>query len=599
MAASGVVLSIVLLGVCFITPGSTTCLIGCSCTDDDGGTGRSLLCMETAMARVPDNLPTDLSTIRIENSRLTELPRGSFSDVRDLARLWLNFNDIALMSAQSLQGLANLTELRLQGNKLRSMPWTAFLDAPKLKILDLKHNRLDVLPEHALRHLPGLTYLDVSFNRLSVVSKDVFLNWPLYVTTEKAWGKEGSVSNVVLALHDNPWQCDCRLKGFVGFIRAVSPPLILVNSYLRCAGPDAKAGKFFHEVNVKTCVKPVMTSALEANVSVALGARATLTCLAKARPEPTLHWTYSMKIIRGFSVTETHEEEERVSSELLIPSLHLSDRGLYTCTATNFLGNSSAAFWVDDPARRNASDPAPPPVSTLPPDDDENVRVDVRIAKQTPYGFTLEWHAATRRRPPPPDTWFTVHFGKHDAARKETIHIGPGVNSYSVRELQPLTRYEACVAWRNRPPLRGQCVAFVTGDGVVSAMEQRERLIHIVVIVCAMVLAVPAGMYACTTETRCGWPACCENPWKMRGEELRDGARRGTFDSLQGASNEGLWPDSAEGRRSARSGTEGGAKGGNGLSCVSFDMTTKTTTTTTTSSEMNSTSQSGLDSLSV
>jgi hypothetical protein len=31
------VLSIV-LGVCFITPGSTTCLIGCSCTDD--GTGR-------------------------------------------------------------------------------------------------------------------------------------------------------------------------------------------------------------------------------------------------------------------------------------------------------------------------------------------------------------------------------------------------------------------------------------------------------------------------------------------------------------------------------------------------------------------------------
>ncbi|CAL8379903.1 unnamed protein product [Gadus morhua 'NCC'] len=586
MATSGVVLSIV-LGVCFITPGSTTCLIGCSCTDDS--TGRSLLCMETAMARVPDNLPTDLSKIRIENSHLTELPRGSFSKVRNLVYLWLNFNDITLMNAQSLQGLANLTELRLQGNKLSSMPWTAFLDAPKLKILDLKHNRLDVLPEHALRHLPGLTYLDISFNQLSVISKDVFLNWPLYITTEKAWGKEGFVSNVVLALHDNPWQCDCRLKGFVEFIRAVSPPLILMNSYLKCAGPDAKAGKFFHEVNIKTCVKPV-TSALEANMSVALGARATLTCLAKARPEPTIQWTYSMKIMRGFSVTETHEEEERVSSKLLIPSLHLSDRGLYTCMATNFLGNSSATFWVDDPAR-NASDPAPPAVSTLPPED-ENVLIDVRIAKQTLYGFTLEWHAATQQ--PPSDTWFTVHFGKHDAARKETIHIGPGVNSYSVRELQPLTRYEACVAWRNLPPLRGQCVAFVTGNGV-SAMEQRERLIHIVVIVCAMVLAVPAGMYACTTETRFGWPACCKNPWKMRGEELRDGARRGTFDSLQGASNEGLCPDSAEGR-SARSGTEDRAKGGNGLSCISFDMTTKTTTT---SSEMNSTSQSGLDSLSV
>ena len=252
------------------------------------------------MGSVPDNIPTDLSKIRIENSHLTELPRGSFSKVGNLVYLWLNFNDIALMNAQSLQGLGNLTELRLQGNKLSSMPWTAFLDAPKLKILDLKHNRLDVLPEHALRHLPGLTYLDLSFNLLKIISKDVFLNWPLYITTEKAWGKEGFVSNVVLALHDNPWQCDCRLKGFVEFIRAVSPPLILMNSYLKCAGPDAKVGKFFHEVNIKTCVKPV-TSALEANVGVALGASATLTCLAKARPEPTIQWTYSMKIIRGFS----------------------------------------------------------------------------------------------------------------------------------------------------------------------------------------------------------------------------------------------------------------------------------------------------------
>ena len=244
--------------------------------------------------------------------------------------------------------------------------------------------------------------------------------------------------------------------------------------------------------------------------------------------------------------------------------------------ATNFLGNSSATFSVDDPAlNASASGPIPPPASALPLDD-EDVSIDVRIAKQTLYGVTLEWHAATQR--PPSDTWFTVHFGKHDAARKEIIRIGPGVNSYSVQGLQPLTRYEACVTWRDRPGPRrgGQCVAFVTGNDA-SAMEQRERLIHIVVIVCAMVLAVPAGMYACTTEARFGCPACCKNPWKMRGEELR--ARRGTFDSLQGASNEGLCPYSAEDR----------AKGGNGLSCISFDMTTKTTT----SSEINSTSQSG------
>lgn len=256
--------------------------------------------METSMGRIPEEIPQDFTKIRIENCHLTELPRGSFSKVSALEFLWLNFNEITVMNIKSLEGLTNLTELRLQGNKLTSIPWTVFQDTPKLKILDLKHNRLDVLPEHALRHLPALTYLDLSFNQLSVLTKDVFINWPLYQIREKEWGKEGLVSNVVLALHDNPWMCDCRLKGFVEFIRTVTPPVILMNSYLMCSGPASKASKFFHEIQLKSCVKPV-TSALETNITLPLGANATLRCLVKARPSPTIHWMYSQKIIRGFT----------------------------------------------------------------------------------------------------------------------------------------------------------------------------------------------------------------------------------------------------------------------------------------------------------
>ncbi|KAM9831757.1 leucine-rich repeat, immunoglobulin-like domain and transmembrane domain-containing protein 2 [Neosynchiropus ocellatus] len=511
--------------------------------------------METSLRKVPADIPPEFVKIRIENCHLTELHRGSFSEVRALEFLWLNFNDITLMNIRSLEGLNNLTELRLQGNRLTSVPWAAFQDTPRLKILDLKHNRLDVLPETALRHLSSLTYLDLSFNQLRVISKEVFLNWPLYQTGGKIWEKEGMVPNAVLALHDNPWLCDCRLKGFVEFIRAVNPPIILMNSYLTCVGPASKADKFFHEIQLKTCSVPV-ASAPVTNITLALGANATLTCVVKARPVPTVQWMYSMKIIRGFTVANDQTDEEMVTSMLSVPSLRLADRGRYTCVAHNFVGNSSVDITVNI-SNSNASLPLPPPVPMLAP---AGAYIDIRIAKQTVYGITLEWHAVTDN---PAETWFTIHFGKYDSPKKETIYIAPGINSYSVNDLFPMTKYEVCVTLKNQPPREGQCIVFVTGSDV-SEMEQRERLIHIIVIVCAMVLAVPAGMYACTTEARFSCVDRCVDRLKNRrlpGLARAAAERQGTFDSLQATSEEGLCRDSEE-RPKKKSKSEEKCKGG-------------------------------------
>lgn len=256
---------------------------------------------ESLFQAIPGDLPEDVTKIRIEKSHFTEIPRGAFSRTTALENLWLNFNDITLINSKGLEGLVNLTELRLQGNKLRSVPWTAFEDTPALKILDLKHNQLDVLSEHTLKYLPGLTYLDLSFNHLTVISKEVFLNWPLYQKLQSQDGKEvsGLGPSVVLALHNNLWLCDCRLKGFVEFIRSLSPPIILMNSYLTCSGPDFKEGKFFHEIELLSCIRPVVSTPT-VNMSLPQGANATLRCLAKARPQPSVWWTYGLKIIRGF-----------------------------------------------------------------------------------------------------------------------------------------------------------------------------------------------------------------------------------------------------------------------------------------------------------
>lgn len=239
------------------------------------------------------------------------------------------------------------------------------------------------------------------------------------------------------------------------------------------------------------------------------------------------------------AVTTEPISEDTVRSELLIPAARPADAGNYTCTAANFLGNTSVAInlrvvapWASTTPRGWA------PVGPAEP----GAHVEVRIAKQTVYGITLEWFAAAAAAAEPGETWYTLLVGRYDAAQKDTIYIGPGVNTYSVTDLLPATKYEVCVAVRNQAPRKGQCVVFVTGSDV-SQMEQREKLIHIVVIVCAMVLAVPAGMYACTAEALPGCLARCPSacPRRRRGGSAQAaGSKESTLDSLPAGSEDGL-----------------------------------------------------------
>lgn len=242
--------------------------------------------------------------------------------------------------------------------------------------------------------------------------------------------------------------------------------------------------------------------------------------------------------------------DDTIRSLLVIPSLSAADRGVYTCTAVNFMGNSSVSIFLDVLTADSSQSPYNP---AAPGAQNENVFIDVRIAKQTVRGISIEWFAALDR---PSETWFTIHFGRADANKLETTYIGPGIHTYSVSDLMPATKYEICVTLKNQVPQPGQCIVFVTGSDVTE-MEQREKLIHIVVIVLAMVLAVPIGMYACTTDTRFVCVEVIMESWKRRQRESNslgmERDRQGTFDSLQAASDEGLVnKDSSEDRKVRR-----------------------------------------------
>lgn len=286
-----------------------------------------------------------------------------------------------------------------------------------------------------------------------------------------------------------------------------------------------------------------------------------------------------MKFSKFFLFLLSSEYQERVDEDtirslLVVPSLHPADRGVYTCTALNFIGNSSISILLDvhSPGGSQLSrlpGAAAPPFSA----GDENIYIDIRISKQTIRGISIEWFATLDR---PAETWFTVHFGRADAEKRELIYIGPGINSYTVSDLMPATKYEICVTLKNKPPRPEQCVVFVTGSDITE-MEQREKLIHIVVIVLAMVLAVPIGMYACTTDAKL---ACLEgimqswkNRWRENAPPAMEQDRQGTFDSLQAASDEGLVAkESSEDRKVRRRSEDKLHKGRGDLSRLTAEL---------------------------
>ncbi|XP_061420900.1 leucine-rich repeat, immunoglobulin-like domain and transmembrane domain-containing protein 2 isoform X2 [Lethenteron reissneri] len=525
-----------------------TCLLGCTCTSE--AADRTILCMAFKDRRIPAWLPADVTKLRVENSPLAEIPNQAFSSAPDLHSLWLNFNNITLIEAGGLEGLGRLEELRLRGNRLRSLPWTAFRHTPRLRLLDLRLNRLDALPEHALRFLSGLAYLDLSSNKLSVASSAVFAEWPVKaapvagvgggaggagggadgVSSSVSESGGGGGSSVVLALHDNPWMCDCRLRGLVEFVREARPPVILMNSYITCAGPELRAGLFFHDLRLSPCARPFV-SLDKGNATVAVGREVSVRCTATGRPLPTVAWSYQTTNTRRLQASVVQADEETLLSTLRVAPVLPSDAGRYTCSASSFAGDAWAGFSLTVAvAPRKDGPPAPPAPPDPPPARRSRLdhrghlgpagrtRLDLRVSKQGARAVTLTWTCVRigggfddGSGDEHEDVWFSLHYGPADSPTKELVYIGPGVSTYSLSDLRPVSKYEACVLVRDAAPAsrHGQCVTFVTGSEESSEMEQREKLIHVVVVVSAMLLIVPAGIFACTWDARAPGCSCC------------------------------------------------------------------------------------------
>ena len=133
----------------------------------------------------------------------------------------------------------------------------------------------------------------------------------------------------------------------------------------------------------------------------------------------------------------------------------------------------------------------------------------VKVIGDTDHTVSLNWRAPTATNITEFSILYAV-FGERDMRR---INVGSGKNRITIEGLVPKTKYIACVCVKGLIPKKEQCVIFSTDEAASASGTQ--KLINVVVITVACVIAVPLTLIVC-----CG--ALKKHCQKMMGRQSKE-----------------------------------------------------------------------------
>ncbi|XP_051523853.1 leucine-rich repeat, immunoglobulin-like domain and transmembrane domain-containing protein 1b [Myxocyprinus asiaticus] len=572
-----VFLALVLLS-CVLPCPVNGCPAQCSCFYhklSDGSKSRSVVCNDPELTVIPNNFPLDTSKLRIEKTTISRITTETFHYLSSLEYLWMSFNSLSAVSVDAFRGLYALDELRMDGNVLTSFPWECLMDMPSLQLLDLHNNKISSIPAEATIYIKNLTYLDLSSNSLATIPAEVLSSW----FSLKA-PQETENSKMILGLHDNPWQCDCRLFDLMQFQKFPSSSVVFIDTRLHCAEPESLSGVLFSNTELRKCQIPRVHTAV-ARVRSSIGNNVLLRCGTIGVPIPELSWSRADGKPMTGTVQQEVSKEGIIWSILSVPAVSYRDSGKYVCRATNFVGSADAIIslvisdtWQIDeavakrnrgkknggigraayqekliaryvpPASTSAAVPIIEPLngpkatatiqiksysvsddvsdvkptakpkaaagtdnvgeleknvlsnleanaSSLQQGQERRVVRSVKVIGDTDHTVSLNWRAPTATNTTSFSVLYAV-FGERDMRR---INVGPGKNRITIEGLVPKTKYIACVCVKGLIPKKEQCVIFSTDEAASASGTQ--KLINVVVITVACVIAVPLTLIVC------------------------------------------------------------------------------------------------------
>ena len=118
--------------------------------------------------------PTDIATLDLSQRIIIEINESSFTDLKSLKGLILNYNRLSYLSPYVLKDLKYLNFLSLRGNQLKYLPENIFSTLTELETLNLQDNNLITLAKDVFDGLQNLTTLNLEGNNLNVISEELF-----------------------------------------------------------------------------------------------------------------------------------------------------------------------------------------------------------------------------------------------------------------------------------------------------------------------------------------------------------------------------------------------------------------------------------------
>ncbi|XP_056625696.1 leucine-rich repeat, immunoglobulin-like domain and transmembrane domain-containing protein 3a [Triplophysa dalaica] len=358
------------------------CPSQCTCVyhgRSDGTGARSVLCNDPDMADIPVNVPVDTVKLRVEKTAVRRVPTEAFYYLTELRYLWITYNSITSVDTGSFYNLKVLHELRLDGNMIATFPWESLKEMPNLRTLDLHNNRLTSVPVEAAPYLTNITYLDISSNKLTTLPSDLVDIWPPF---SGALQSANSSQKIVLGLQDNPWYCDCRISKLIELSKMASTPVVLMDLFLTCSGPENLAGVLFQRAELNQCLKPsVMMSATK--ITSPLGSNVLLRCDATGFPTPTLIWSRADGSALDNTVLQESPGEGVRWSILSLHSILFKDAGDYRCKVKNVAGNAEAFITLSVDGMETSIQSPSPKVTKRPDVDDKLVDQTVISVTET------------------------------------------------------------------------------------------------------------------------------------------------------------------------------------------------------------------------